>query len=227
MNTHPEKPEQLARWWIWIAVGQFVVIFAASVAIYPENASATNGWLALHLYETTYCDLGKFDTENPRSNHYLAMAFNASMVLAATGFIPHWWILPRLFPSRRRMGRVVRVCGFVSVAGMFGVGPTTGDGMATIHGLFISCAGIPGLVALIVALAALTGERQRFLGYVVYSWLFTALALFHFCQHIGHFWMGMPWNEFDYAIQKIAILAGLGWVFFNAVANRRAAIRDS
>ena len=62
-----------ARWWIWIAVGQFLVILVASVACYPENSGAANGWVALHLFETTYCDLGKFDGQNPRPNHYLAI----------------------------------------------------------------------------------------------------------------------------------------------------------
>ena len=59
---------KIARWWIWIAVGQFVLVFAAGVAAYPGNASAPNGWLSLHLFETTYCELGKFDRDNPRPN---------------------------------------------------------------------------------------------------------------------------------------------------------------
>jgi len=220
MTNTPENSGRAARWWIWIAVGQFLVIFAASVALYPDNATAENGWFKLHLLETTYCDLGKFDSENPRSNHYLAMAFNFSLIIAATGFIPHWWILPRLFPTRRRAGKAVRICGFISVVGMFGVGPTTGDGMAFIHSLFISCAAVPGLTAVIVALMALTRDG-KLLGYVIYSWVFTAIALFHFWQHISHFWMGKSWTEIDYATQKIAILAGLVWVFFNAVNNRK------
>ena len=80
------------RGWIWIAVGQFFIIFVASVALYPGNTDAPNGWLALHLFDTTYCDLGKFDTAEPQSNHYLAITVNFSMLIAATGFIPHWWI---------------------------------------------------------------------------------------------------------------------------------------
>ena len=217
---------KIARWWIWIAVGQFVLVFAASVAAYPGNASAPNGWLSLHLFETTYCELGKFDRDNPRPNHYLAIAFNISMVIAATGFIPHWWILPRLFPEQPRKGRAVRICGFVSVIGMFGVGPTTGDGLAFIHSLFISCAAIPGLAALAIALSALTAERRRHRWFIVYSWCFAVLAVFHFWQHISHFWLGMPWTEIDYVTQKVTILAGLGWVFGNALANRKASAQE-
>ena len=94
--------------------------------------------------------------------------------------------------------------------------------MAFIHSLFISCAAIPGLAATLIALAALTGERHRLPGLVLYTWSFTAIALFHFWQHITHFWLGAPWSEIDYATQKIAILAGLGWLFFNASVNRPA-----
>ena len=85
--------------------------------------------------------------------------------------------------------------------------------------MFISCAAIPGLSAVILALIALTKNRQHIL-LIIYTWLFAAIALFHFWQHLSHFWFGKPWAQADYATQKITILAGLAWILFNSIVNR-------
>ena len=75
---------------------------------------------------------------------HIAQAGLSTMLLA---LIPFWLLLPRWFPDRPRLGRVVRIAGVVSAIGALVVPLVPSDRVGDLHGYLVVASSGPGVVA--------------------------------------------------------------------------------
>jgi hypothetical membrane protein len=205
---------------IILSVVQFVIIWSVAMARYPGGNEWDHSAEGYSFWRNTFSDLGKTVTCAGRANPNLGGVFNLSLTAVMLGLAPLWLVLPRLFPTRRLLGRIVRVLGMLSILGMFGVGLVPGD-HSTLHAAFIGMAAVPGLAAAITALAAMFLCPRCPKAYVWFTLAFLATALVHFGQYVNHFWLGGPWTPAAPAAQKVAVLFGLAWMLVTAGAVRQ------
>ncbi len=202
-------------------MGQFVVMTVIAMANYPGGHPFDLSSEGYDFWQNTLCDLGETVTESGLINPGTAKWFNASMIILMLSFVPLWLILPRTFPSRRRIGMVVRIAGMLSLAGMLGVGLTPADRYVFLHSLAIGCASIPGIPALLLAVIGMISDGKCPRVYTIGSIVFLVIAIIHFTQYVQHFWLGYPWTPIDPICQKIAVTIGLSWMVATAIVARR------
>ena len=130
-----------------IAVGQFIVVGAIAIHQYPGGTPFDKTTEGYSFWHNTLSDLGKETAENGQPVGPVAPMFNASMVVMLVGFAPLWLTLPSIFPTRRRLGLIVRLAGLLSLGGIIGVGLTPADQYVWLHALAIICAAVPGIAA--------------------------------------------------------------------------------
>jgi len=212
---------RLASIWILLSVGQFVVMAAVAMANYPGGHPFDLASEGYDFWHNTLCDLGETVTESGLINPGTAKWFNASMVIVMLSFVPLWLILPRTFPSRRKIGMIVRVAGMLSLAGMLGVGLTPADRYVFLHSFAIGCAAIPGIPALLLAVTGMFADRQCPRVYAIGSAVFLVIVGIHFTQYVQHFWLGYPWTPAAPICQKIAVTVGLVWMIATAIITWR------
>ncbi len=210
---------------VLLAVAQFVVIQGLAMTQYPGG----HGWdytaPGYHFWWNTQCDLGKNVAFNslPNPMGVWSRASTAGFMLSL-GLL--WLILPGLFPDCPRIGLLMRVFGIASLAGMVGLAFTPADEAPIAHAVANGLAAVPGLTAAVLACLGMARSKQspRFL--LVLGGVFLIVALIHFGQYVGHFWLGCDWTPAAPAIQRVAFLLGLLWIVLACgVLLRRAKLR--
>ncbi len=220
MSNRRTLRTDLARGWVVSAVVQFVFIWVVSMWLYPGGNEWNPDAAGYSFWRNTFSDLGKAVAYDGRAIGASAVVFNVSLIVLMLSFGPLWWLLPNAFPTHRRTGCVVRCLGAISIVGMIGVGLTPSDRHLTLHAAAIGLAAVPGLGAYVLSCWAMLQDRTAPRSYVVYSLVFLALAMVHFAQYVGHFWLGRPWTPTCPAVQKIAVSAGWVWMLVTALLVR-------
>jgi hypothetical membrane protein len=211
---------------IVISVGQFIVVGAIAIHQYPGGTPFDKTTEGYSFWHNTLSDLGKETAENGQPVGPVAPVFNASMVVMLLGFTPLWLTLPSIFPTRRRLGLIVRLTGLLSLGGIIGVGLTPADQYVWLHALAIICAAVPGIAAIIVACAAMLLESQCSRAYAAFSVLFLVACVGNLVKFMRHFVLDYPWTPIDPAIQKVSTLIGLAWMLLTAAIVWRNAKND-
>ena len=212
--TQAVKTKRRERWVrigcgiVTVAVVQFVAVVIVGIVVFPGGEALSQQFDSYAYSAHTLSDLGKM-YDPPLANHTMAIVYNASMVLFMFSFLPFWLLLPRLFPNHPKLGRLIRIGGAISIAGMVGVGLTPSNQFPYLHLLTIGVAGVPGLSSLVVAIWAMGRDRAcpRSLAYAIH--IFAAVALFAFGMFIRHFAFDYPWSQLDVVAEKWAFHLGL------------------
>jgi len=212
--TQAVKTKRRERWVrigcvaVMVAVVQFVAVVIVGIVAFPGGEALSQQFDSYSYWSHTLSDLGKMD-DPPWANHTMAIVYNASITLFMLSFLPFWLLLPRLMPSHPKLGRLIRIGGAISIAGMVGVGLTPSNQFPYLHLLTIGVAGVPGLSSLVVAIWAMGRDRAcpRSLAYAIH--IFAAVALFAFGMFIRHFAFDYPWSQLDVVAEKWAFHLGL------------------
>jgi hypothetical protein len=142
------------------AVTAFILLVIPAMHRYPGGTDwdpATRG----HDFWLNYlCDLTRQVALTGQPNPVGAAFAQAALAVLALGLLPLWWLLPRLFPSRARLGTAVRVLGSVGAAGTLAVVLMPSDRFGGLHGMMIVLAGPPALTAALLAVLGLAREER-------------------------------------------------------------------
>jgi hypothetical protein len=215
---------QPARAAVLAAVGAFVGLELAAMRAYPGGTWWDRTTRGARLWQNFLCDLEWRVALDGRPNPVGSRLAEAAMLVLVAGFLPFWWIVPRLFtpprapPGTRALGRSVRALGLVSVGGMSAVTLLPSDRFGALHGAAVVVAGVPGLAAALLAtLGLLRGEpAPRVAGWLGAATV--ACALLDFVLYVRTMALGGPGPLLLPATQKVAVALLLAWM--SAVAVR-------
>jgi hypothetical protein len=201
---------------ILLDLAQFVVVWLVAMARYPGG----NPW-NLHapgysFWRNTLSDLTASVADDGRPNGTYR-SFMVSLGLLAPAMLIAWLHLPRLFARYRRLGRTVRILGWLSAAGLVWVATAPANLDPRAHVLAIGASSLPAAVGLALACAGL------FLGRAVsrcYAWFtggLLAVVWLQVVQYLYSFWLGGTWSPAMPAMEKVAALYVLAWLSASAI----------
>jgi hypothetical protein len=212
-----------ARTAILAAVAAFVWLELAAMREYPGGTWWDRGTRGHRFWQNYFCDLEWRVALDGQPNALGARYAQAGMLLLIAGFVPFWWIVPRLFApahGQQVLGRVVRALGLASVAGMVAVSLMPSERFGALHGAAVVVAGVPGLTAALLAtFGLLRGEpRPRVAGFLGAAML--VFAMFDFILYVRTMALGGPGPILLPAAQKVAVVLLLAWMSVVAVRAR-------
>lgn len=210
---------------ILLAIAVFVGLELVAMHLYPGGTWWDRGARGYRFWQNYICDLEWRVTLDGRPNLLGSRLAEAAMLALILGFVPFWWIVPRLFWERRRLGRAVSVLGTVSVAGMVAVALMPSERFGVLHGVVVVVAGVPGLTAAVLATVALLRSEPRppVVGPLGAAML--VFAVLDFLLYVRTIASGGPGPILLPAIQKVALLLLLAWMAAVAVRARTLELR--
>ena len=201
----------------------FVALQAAAMALYPGGTWWDATTRGARFWQNFLCDLEWNPALNGEPNPVGSRVAQASMLVLVAGFVPFWWLAPRLFAARRGLGAAVRALGLASVAGMAAVVLMPSDCFGALHGVAVVVAGIPGLSAALLATAGmlLPGAPAHARAAGVTGAAMLAFALLDFALYVRTMTHGGPGPLLLPAAQKVAVVLLLGWMTLVATRASR------
>jgi hypothetical protein len=186
----------------------FAALMGAAMVVYPGGSFLDRGAVGHHFFYNFFCDLTQPIALNGSPNPLGSTLAQAGMLVLVAAFVPFWVVLPGLFPGDQRLGAAVRGLGLISVVGLVGVPLTPSGRFGALHTMFVFAAGIPGIVAGVLAAVGLW--RAPLLRWIAAVTLLVALvngALYvHNVVTAGAVPLALP------AIQKAAAAGLLCWM---------------
>jgi hypothetical protein len=192
------------------------------MALYPGGTWWDRTTHGARFWQNYLCDLEWNPALNGEANRVGSRLAQAAMLLLIAGFVPFWWIAPRLFPLRRALGAAVRVLGLASVAGMIAVPLMPSDRFGALHGVAVVVAAGPSFVATILAtFGMLRGDRARHapVAGALGAWMLV-FALLDFALYVYTMVRGGPGPMLLPAAQKVAVVLLLAWMALVAMRAR-------
>ncbi len=205
-------------------VAAFVALEAAATALYPGGTWWDATTQGARFWQNYLCDLEWNPALDGRPNPVGSALAQAAMLVLVAGFVPFWWIAPRLCPAYRRLGAAVRLLGLVSVAGMVAVALMPSSRFGALHGVAVVVVGIPGLTAALAAVVGMlrsSSPGSRPCGAVGAAML--ACAVTDFALYVSTMLHGGPGPLALPAVQKVALVLLLAWM--TLVAGRATPTR--
>ena len=190
----------------------FVALEWMAMRLYPGGTWWDSTTRGATFWQNYICDLGSEVAGNGMPNRVGATLGKAAILVMVAAFAPFWWIVPRLFERLRRLGRLVRVLGLASLAGITAVALMPSSRFGWLHGVAVMVAGAPGLSA---ALLAVVGQSRveappRIAAALGGSMLIFALA--DFVLYTRTMIHGGPGPLVLPVAQKLALLLLLAWM---------------
>jgi hypothetical protein len=142
------------------ALAAFVLLVIPAMRAYPGGTDWNRAARGHDFWLNYLCDLTRQVALNGQRNRAGSAFAQAALAALALGLVPFWWELPRLFPSRARLGTAVRVLGSLGAAGALAVVLMPSDSFGGLHGIMIALAGPPGLTAALLAVLGLAREER-------------------------------------------------------------------
>jgi hypothetical protein len=199
---------------LFLCIIVFVALSVAAMALYPGGTWWDPTTRGVRFWQNFLCDLEWNPALNGEPNPVGSRLAQAAMLFLVAGFVPFWWIAPRLFPARRALGAAVRVLGLTAVAGMVAVALMPSDRCGALHGVAVVFAGVPGLSAAILAAAGMllpdAAKPARIAGLLGAAMLL--FALLDFALYVRTMTHGGPGPLLLPAAQKLALLLLLAWM---------------
>jgi hypothetical protein len=142
-----------------VAIAVFVSLIALATRDYrggnwfDSKATEHDFWLNF------LCDLPREIGVNGQRSTAAGVA-QAGLTTMLLALIPFWLLLPRWFPDRPRLGRVVRIGGVVSALGALLVPLVPSDKVGDLHGYLVVASSGPGVVAFACGVTGLVLGRR-------------------------------------------------------------------
>lgn len=190
-----------------IALGLFLVAIVAAAVLYAGGNRYDAEFPRFSLAGNFLCDLFHRDGYNRRPNPGRPFAMFAAYAFAVA-LVAYWNLLPRLFESRIREARAVRVLGSTAMTISFFVA-------TPLHDLCVHTAIPLAVIAFLISIRALRKSGETALARLgVFS--VAIFAVNYLSLAIRVFPAILP------GLQKITLLVFLAWVALGAVRIRRA-----
>lgn len=206
----------------------FVVLMGAAMAMYPGGT-----WEDPHAPGHSHlrnflCDLERPVAINGQPNELGAACATFSLLAFSLALGPFFLVAPRVFPDKRRLGRVAGISGVLSSVGGVGIVllPSYRVG-SLVHGLAVLLAAGPGLTAAITATVAswTTAKRVRAIRACALATLvLTAAAVVVFAAQLARgaeTTTGLP------VLEKLAVVLTMAWMLLTVAEVVRASPGES
>jgi hypothetical protein len=202
-------------------IALFLALSAAAMALYPGGTWWDPTTHGARFWQNFLCDLEWNPALNGAPNPVGSRLAQAAMLVMIAGFVPFWWIAPRLFPARRALGMAERALGLTSVAGMIAVVLMPSDRFGALHGVAVVVAALPGLSAALLAIAGmLRGDTAGARAAGAVGGAMLAVAIADFALYVDTILHGGPGSRAIPAAQKVALLLLLAWMTLVAARVR-------
>jgi hypothetical protein len=133
----------------------FVAGMGVAMTAYPGGTWCARDAIGHDFAHNFFCDLLHDVALGGRPNATAAMASRIAMLALLVGLVVAFWLVPRSFEHRPRLGFTVRSAGGVAALGGVGVALSPSNHYPKLHALCVLAAAVPGLLALLVATFAL------------------------------------------------------------------------
>ncbi len=208
---------------IFFSVTGFTLLDLEAMRLYPGGTWWDATARGHRFWENFLCDLEWQVALDGQPNRLGSRFAQAGMLVLVLGFVPFWLAVPRLFAAFARAGTVVRVLGLLSVVGLLAVTFMPSERFGVLHGAAVVVAGVPGLTAAGVAIAALLGgePRPRVAGWLGAGML--GFALVDFALYVSHLVGHVEGTPLVVKLEKIPLVLLLAWMVTVAARTGRLA----
>jgi hypothetical protein len=204
------------------SVAAFVVLELTAMCLYPGGTWWDPTTRGASFWQNYLCDLESEVALNHMPNLAGARFGKAAILVMIVGLMPFWWIVPRLFVTLPRLGRIVRALGLASLAGIVAVGLMPSSRFGWLHGAAVVAAGVPGLSAAVLAVAGLAHGETHPRTAAALGAAMLVFALSDFVLYTRTMLVGGPGPLLMPASQKIALLLLLAWMIVVASKTPQA-----
>jgi hypothetical protein len=203
-----------------------VVAFAAiellAMHLYPGGTWWDPTTRGASFWRNYLCDLGSEVAVGGMPNTLGARFGKAAILVMVLGFAPFWSTVPLLFAPLRRLGRIVRALGLISLAGIVAVALMPSSRFGWLHGVTVIIAGVPALTAAVLSVAGLARAEPSPRIAATIGGAMLVFALLDFVLYARTMIRGGPGPLVLPVAQKLALLLLLAWMIVVAWKAPRA-----
>jgi hypothetical protein len=205
---------------IIVTVVGFLLLFAAAARAYPGGTHFDHTSIGHDFWRNTLCDVARTVAIDGAPNASACTLARIAMTLLAVGLGVLFVALPRLFPSRARLGRAVRVLGVATIPFAIAVVFLPTDRFGQLHGLAIFVAGVLGLSTVLLALKGLFSDARVPPLVVALGVVSMSVAAVDLALYLLEFLSGGPAQLAVPILERVATFLLLGWMLAVARAIR-------
>jgi len=209
---------------VLVSMTAFSALMGVAIWLYPGGSFLEGAGDGFGFFANALCDLLAPFSPKGQANPGVPFAV-AAMLVFSMGLFPFFWLLPRLFPERPRLGALVRALGLLAASALVFVPLLPSQRFGTpLHAIAIFAAWFPGLGAAgLAAYALLASPRTRW-PHGVFDAL--ALGLTVICGLLYAAYLVSNDNRYLwvlYPLQKIGLFFLMAWIIAASAACRRGA----
>jgi hypothetical protein len=193
------------------AIG-FVLLFGIAANAYPGGTHFDHASIGHDLWRNTLCDVARTVAIDGAPNAVGCAFARAAMIDLALGLGVLFSALPRLFPSRVRLGTWVRALGAATVPCAIAVVLLPTDRFSELHGLAIMLAGAIGLGAAILALQGLLADSNAPRFILVLSAVTLTVCAVDFGLYARELVTASPAQDAVAVLERVSTILVLAWM---------------
>jgi hypothetical protein len=197
-------------------------LLVGAMLVYPGGTQWEHAREGHDFWRNYLCDLARTVALNGRPNPVGSALARSAMVVLAAGLASFFWLLPRLFASRRRVSFGVRTLGCFAACGGCTVALLPADQVSEAHGIAIVVAGVAGLAAASLAVTGLLREERAPPIAAAAGVCALLLASVAFALFVRQFVVAGPGPVAGAAFERLALLSLVAWM---GVVAWRARVR--
>lgn len=216
----PRKHE-LAASAVLLSVVAFVASLAVAMARYPGGTWRDRSAPGHDFFGNFLCDLTSERALGGALNPGARLA-TGGMLALSLGLAPFWWLVPRFFADRLRLGSAVRSLGLASSLALVAVPLMPSSRWGVLHAITIFVAGVPALAASILATRGLFASPAAPRSARLFAAATLGIGAFDGALYSVHVASGGAPPFALPALQRLATIALLGWITSTSVAVLRA-----
>jgi hypothetical protein len=194
------------------AVAGFIALIGAAMTAYPGGTAwdaATRG----HSFWLNYlCDLERRVALDGEPNATGSALAQAALLILALGLVLFWRLLPRLFPAQVRLGLMVRSLGSVALVGTVAVALLPSDRFASIHPVCLVVAGVPSLVAALLAVVGLLRKERALRAVAAVGAAALLVSGADFALYVWEIAGGGPSLRAEAVLERVSLILVLAWM---------------
>ena len=190
----------------------FVVLFAFAADAYAGGTHFDHSAIGHDFWRNNLCDVARTVAINGLPNACACWLARVAMITLAVGLGVMFFALPRLFPSRPRLGLLVRVLGVATVPCAIAVVLLPTDRFSHLHGLSIVLAGTLGLGTVILALVGLFADARAPRYVVSLGVLAMSVAAVDFALYVIEFTSQGPAQVAVPVLERLSTILLLAWM---------------
>ncbi len=207
------------------SVVAFVVLFAFAAHAYAGGTHFDHSAVGHDFWRNNLCDVARTVAINGLPNECACFLARFAMLALALGLGVMFFALPRLFPSRPRLGLLVRVLGVATVPCAIAVVLLPTDRFSHLHGLSIVLAGTLGLGTVGLALAGLFSDARAPSHVVSLGVLAMSVAALDFALYVIEFTSQGSAQVAVPVLERLSTILLLAWMLAVARAVQRLRVQ--